>query len=98
MWLSLAIKIMALPTQLHWSPCYMHWEVAGIGKYHPLLCAFAALAGCSFFLAVFWHPRFSDRQLADADGVISLVAGFRKMQQVGLWKLKNVALLAVRHQ
>ena len=74
MWLSLAIKIMALPTQLHWSPCYMHWEDAGIGKYHPLLCAFAALAGCRFFLAVFWHPRFSDRQLTDADGVISLVA------------------------
>ena len=74
MWLSLAIKIMALPTQLHSSPCYMHWEVAGIGKYHPLLCAFAALAECRFSLAVFWHPRLSDRQLTDADGVISLVA------------------------
>jgi hypothetical protein len=32
MWLSLAIKIVALSTQLHWSSCYMHWEVAGIGK------------------------------------------------------------------
>ena len=74
MWLSLAIKIMALSTQLHWSSCYMHWEVAGIGKYHPLLCAFAALAECRFSLAVFWHPRLSDRQLTDADGVISLVA------------------------
>ena len=97
MWLSLAIKIMALPTQLHWSPCYMHWEVAGIEKYHPLLCAFAALAGCRFFLAVFWHPRFSDRQLIRC-GWRYFIGGFRKMQQVGLWKLKNVALLAVRHQ
>ena len=77
----------------------MHWEVAGIGKYHPLLCAFTALAGCRFFLAVFWHPRFFDRQLTDADGAISyFIGGFRKLQQVGLWKLKNVALLAVRHQ
>jgi hypothetical protein len=52
----------------------MHWEVAGIGKYHPLLCAFAALAGCRFFLGCVLHPRFSDHQLTDADGVISLVA------------------------
>ena len=30
--------------------------------------------GADFLSAVFWHPRFSDRQLTDADGVISLVA------------------------
>jgi hypothetical protein len=27
-----------------------------------------------------------------------LIGGFRKMQQVGLWKLKNVSPLAVGHQ
>jgi hypothetical protein len=46
-------------TQLHWSPCHTHWEVAGIGKYHPLLCAFAALAGCRLFCRLcFGTPDF----------------------------------------
>ena len=34
------------------------WEVAGIGKYHPLLCAFAALAGCRFSWVCFGTPDF----------------------------------------
>ena len=40
-------------------------------------CVFLPLSrGADLLSAVFWfwHPRFSDRQLADADGVISLVA------------------------
>jgi hypothetical protein len=45
-------------TQLHWSPpCYMHWEVAGIGNDHPLLCAFAALVGCRFFVGCVLAPQ-----------------------------------------
>jgi hypothetical protein len=85
----------------------MHWEVAGIGKYHPLLCAFAALAGSRFFLAVFWHPRFSDRQLTDADGVISLAAS-EKCSRLGFgssgmllswqWDINNFTTPFERHQ
>ena len=88
---------MALPTQLHWSPCYMHWEVAGIGKYHPLLCAFAALAGRRYFVGCVLAPQIF-RPPTRRCGWRYFIGGFRKMQQVGLWKLKNVALLAVRHQ
>ena len=71
--------------------------VAGIGKYHPLLCVFAALAGCRFFVGCVLAPQIF---LPPTHRCVwrYFIGGFRKMQQVGLWKLKNVALLVVRHQ
>jgi hypothetical protein len=81
----------------------MHWEVAGIGKYHLLLvtccCVLLPLSrGADFSWLCFGTPDFPT-----ANSQMRMrysIGGFRKMQQVGLWlwKLKNVALLAVRHQ
>ena len=75
----------------------MRWEVAGIGKCHPLLRAFAALAGCRFLSAVFLAPQIF-RPPTHRCGWRYFIGGFRKMQQVGLCKLQDVTPLAVRHQ
>jgi hypothetical protein len=46
-------------TQLHWSPCHTHSEVAGLGKYHPLLCVFCGSRGVQIFCRLcFGTPVF----------------------------------------
>jgi hypothetical protein len=49
-----------------------HWKMPPAAVLLPLS------RGADFLSAVFWHPRFSDRQLIDADGVISLVASEKR--------------------
>jgi hypothetical protein len=81
----------------------MHWKVAGIGKCHPLLCAFAALAGYRLFVGCVYFGT-PDFPTANSQMRMALFHWWLPKNAAG-WALQapecyheNVTLLAVRHQ
>ena len=80
-----------LESLLHALGSRRHWKIP------PAAVCFCRSRGVQIFLGCVLAPQIF-RPPTHRCGWRYFIGGFRKMQQVGLWKLKNVALLAVRHQ